>query len=828
MSIIRINPIYFVVLSILISQIFTSKNSLGAVFNVSNEAELRQALSAADGNGENDVINIAAGTYNTGGTPFTYVGEASENFSITLIGAGSGNTILDGAGDDHVLMINTNNVLDSSNTNLTIGSMTIQNGDTVGSGGGINVLSKSPDARIDNCELKDNNASTSGGGASISAESLEIMNCKISNNTADTFGAGIFIDANTVALISNTFMDNSAAGSGGGVKIFNAENSTLSSNTFENNSSTGSDGGGAFIDSQNVTVSQNNNFSNNSAQNNGGAVYIEGAVSASLAGNQFEGNMANQNGGGSYVKASSQITMSNNTFNGNGAGLDGGGSHADSDGNVNLNANLFMNNVSNRDGGGVSLDSNNVVLTNNIFLKNGSINSGGAAYIAGSNSNATNNTMTQNSTAGMGGGLAVDLPNQTDTTNIYNNIVFNNTSQARSQDDIFVDDDSDIPFSEVGSFVNLFNNDFTAFSSSCENSAGCDPRIDRGNNIDADPLFVDADAGNVRLGGNSPAIDAGDPDAPDIPPTDFDGNPRIDGPAPDMGALEFVGPPPPVNVLIEKTSNVNFIPANSESEIIYTIKIESIGEENATDVSVEDNLPQGSTIESLTAGCAETQPTKVTCEVGTLPAGDERMFEITIRITSSAPSFTNEAVVNFDNRVKRAFLTIPVVTTPNVSIEKSSDVSAVSRGRPTQIAYTIRIENEAGGEAQDVVVTDDLPEGSALAESSQGCVQQDPGTVVCDVGNLPAGEERIFGITIDITPQSASIINQAIVEFLGGQNSDSFTISVTGVEGGGGGCSMASGEAHSGSLTSTMLILVLPGLIVGFRFVRRSFTYLFM
>lgn len=825
MQTLRKNSIYVTILSILLSQIFIPKMSFGEVFNVSNESELRQALATADSNGDNDIINIAAGTYDTGGTPFLYEAEASENFSVALIGAGSGITILDGADLDRVLIINTNNVSDNSDTDITIRSITIQNGDIIGTGGGISIISKSPNAKIENCEFTNNNASTSGGGASISAESLVIMNSKFTNNTADTFGGGALVSAESVALNDNAFMSNSSAGSGGGINIFSAKTTTLSNNIFENNSSIGSDGGGTFIDSQNVSLSQNNIFNNNSAQNDGGAVYAAGAVNANFLGNLFENNMANQNGGGSYIKASSQITMSNNTFNGNGAGLDGGGSYADGDGNVNLNANLFMNNVSNRNGGGASVDSNNGILTNNIFIKNGSINSGGAAYLTGPVSNTTNNTMTLNSTAGNGGGLAVDLPNETDTANIYNNIIFNNTSQTSGQDDIFVDDDSDRLFSKLGSFVNLFNNDFTEFFSSCENLAGCNPRVDRGNNIDADPSFVDADAGDVNLTENSPAIDAGDPDAPDIPPADFDGNPRIQGPAPDMGALEFVGPPPPVDVLIEKTANVIFVPPNRESEIMYTIKIENIGEENATEVSVQDNLPKGSTIESLTPGCAEAQSGIVTCQVGTLLTGEERAFEITITITPNAQTVVNQAIVNFENRVKMVSLAIPVVSAPNVSIEKSSNVSTVRRGRSSQITYTIRIESDGDDEARDVVVTDDLPEGSTLAEASQGCLEENPGTVVCDVGNLPQEEERVLSLTIDITPQAASIINQAIVEFLGGQNSDSFTIGVTGGEGeGGGGCSMAGGQGQSGSLSTIVIILLLPLLLTGLRLFRKKLS----
>ena len=90
----------------------------------------------------------------------------------------------------------------------------------------------------------------------------------------------------------------------------------------------------------------------------------------------------------------------------------------------------------------------------------------------------------------------------------------------------------------VGSTVNLFNNDFSDFISDCENTEGCEPNINEGGNIDEDPLFVDAAAGDVSLQPDSPCIDAGDPDAPDVPDTDFFGNARV--PPPDMGAVEFI------------------------------------------------------------------------------------------------------------------------------------------------------------------------------------------------------------------------------------------------------------------------------------------------
>jgi hypothetical protein len=61
-------------------------------------------------------------------------------------------------------------------------------------------------------------------------------------------------------------------------------------------------------------------------------------------------------------------------------------------------------------------------------------------------------------------------------------------------------------------------------------------------NIDADPLFVNAAGGDLRLASDvSPCVDAGDNNTPGLPATDLAGNPRVvDGSAVvDMEVLEY-------------------------------------------------------------------------------------------------------------------------------------------------------------------------------------------------------------------------------------------------------------------------------------------------
>jgi hypothetical protein len=58
-------------------------------------------------------------------------------------------------------------------------------------------------------------------------------------------------------------------------------------------------------------------------------------------------------------------------------------------------------------------------------------------------------------------------------------------------------------------------------------------------NIDADPSFVDASAGDFHLCHDSPCRDAGTNIVSGLPATDFEGDPRVAGAAVDMGMDEF-------------------------------------------------------------------------------------------------------------------------------------------------------------------------------------------------------------------------------------------------------------------------------------------------
>lgn len=297
--------VFGIVLIIVISFLLYPQVVHSEVFNVTNEDELRAALSASESNSEDGAINIAAGLYNTNGEPFTY--KSDEDFSLTIEGEGAGITILDGGSQSEVLKIEDN----SGDFQFTIMSLTIQNGlnkDNDGdfteteNGGGILILGAHL-VTIEDCEFVNNISERGGGGALfISGEDLLPANLP-----AD------------VIVSRNIFRNNSASDDGGGALIIGAM-LTLNSNNFLSNSTQNLDGGGASLSGGTLSIS-NNNFNSNIAKSRGGGLIANGN-SLQISDNVFTENMSAEGGGASSTGSS--VSVLDNEFSGNIANVGGG------------------------------------------------------------------------------------------------------------------------------------------------------------------------------------------------------------------------------------------------------------------------------------------------------------------------------------------------------------------------------------------------------------------------------------------------------------------------------------------------------------------------
>jgi len=222
--------------------------------------DLQAALDTARTNGEDDMIYLKTGTYDaslSGAATFSYDSASNDSKGVTLSGGWNSGytsqssnpslTVLDGGSDSRVLEIfSTSGV----SITFTMENLTVQNGQTAGSGGGIYAHSGvsgnygTINLTIDNCLIQDNDADGNGGGM-YSTCYFEVGDSTFSNNAASNGGAMIIYkypdgDQSLDPKIDNTaFNGNSNDGNQGGA-IYNNVSPVITNCVFDGNTGYGS------------------------------------------------------------------------------------------------------------------------------------------------------------------------------------------------------------------------------------------------------------------------------------------------------------------------------------------------------------------------------------------------------------------------------------------------------------------------------------------------------------------------------------------------------------------------------------------------------------
>src|SRR5687767_13933496 len=176
------------------------------------------------------------------------------------------------------------------------------------------------------------------------------------------------------------------------------------------------------------------------------------------------------------------------------------------------------------------------------------------------------------------------------------------------------------------------------------------------------------------------------------------------------------------------------------TDIHYIVTVNNAGPDPATNVTITDILPGGTTLTSHTVSQGScVQLTAFTCSLGTLAPNATATLDLFVR-PGTAGAYTNVANVTSSvadpNPTNNGDSEDTLVTqSANVSITKSASPNPVTVGQ--NLVYTINVNNSGPGVATNVVMTDVLPASVTIVSvttTAGTCTNTNP--ITCNLGSL--------------------------------------------------------------------------------------------
>lgn len=215
---------------------------------------------------------------------------------------------------------------------------------------------------------------------------------------------------------------------------------------------------------------------------------------------------------------------------------------------------------------------------------------------------------------------------------------------------------------------------------------------------------------------------------------------------------------------ISKSDDVDPIAAGGV--LTYTITVDNLGPNDATNVRVFDSLPTGVSLIS-TSGCAEDPSGIGLCSLGMIPNGGSAQYTVAVTVDSTLANGTvlvNNASVTSDtndpepdNDDTSEDTTVERVS--DLRVVKTDSVDPATAGEA--LTYYINVENLGPSLAENVFVTETLPTDVTFV-STTGCLEDPNGVAVCSLGNLPAGSSIQYEVLVNVNPDFVGTLNNAV------------------------------------------------------------------
>jgi uncharacterized repeat protein (TIGR01451 family) len=216
-------------------------------------------------------------------------------------------------------------------------------------------------------------------------------------------------------------------------------------------------------------------------------------------------------------------------------------------------------------------------------------------------------------------------------------------------------------------------------------------------------------------------------------------------------------------------------PLTSGTLLTYTLQVGNDGPSTATNVVVADNLPLGVSVLSVSstggtcnAGVPGNPLLPTTCTFDSIaPAGSDSMTIVVNvdpgvlnRAHNDARVFSDVFDPDNSNNLATEDTSIQVA---DLALLKSSDADVYKPS--STVEYIITVMNHGPADAENVVVTDVLPDlKQALYQTdTAGCARSGL-ELTCDLGAIPAATSRSFSVYVRIRGKQGLVSSSASVD----------------------------------------------------------------
>jgi uncharacterized repeat protein (TIGR01451 family) len=207
------------------------------------------------------------------------------------------------------------------------------------------------------------------------------------------------------------------------------------------------------------------------------------------------------------------------------------------------------------------------------------------------------------------------------------------------------------------------------------------------------------------------------------------------------------------------------------SRIVYTLRYENLGTDQATNLLLTDTLPPNTSFVSADGGGSYDAATRlVSWDLASLDAGAHG--SVTLSVDVASPLADGTKIINVAGLTSaqtapvQAQAVTNVSSAPVLSVSKvSNPVDVVSAG--ADVKYTITYRNTGTDLAAGVVLTDSVPDGiNVLAIEGNGVFDPATRLVTWNIGDLDAGVNKTVSVTLEIpldTPDGTLLVNTAFL-----------------------------------------------------------------